>query len=233
MASSGGPSSTAQAVATAPTAASQAASQAVAPTPAPQPPVMQPTSAPAADCLPAASAQPPAALRPPLHSRPPPAQRLRSIRRLLRWPPARSFQVPVVLNGGTMSLPSPCSSITIRQSFSCVNVSAGDFLSRDGQAAPTHPHRRARGQSHRRHLASAGNARRDRHRRSMRAHLPGQDLRASDLAITRASVVNSAQQQLPVPSAQTSIVVQVGELQRSIESQPAIPVLDAAPASAA
>ena len=201
MASSGGPNSTAQAAATAPNPASQASSQVVAP----QPPVMQPTIQPpptvSPAVSPAASTQPPAITAPTggaaFALNPPPT------------PPASgaTFQVPVVLNGA-----SDVSSIALQLHYDpaklqLVNVSSGSFLSSDGQAAPTiHTDQ------------PAGNLVVGMSRPSGTHGITGTGVVCvltfqakasgpSDLAITRASVVNGAQQQLPVASAQTSIVV--------------------------
>ena len=88
-----------------------------------------------------------------------------------------------------------------------VNVSPGDFLSRDGQAAPPIHADQPAG-----NLVVGISRPPGTHGISgngvvcvltFQAKASG----ASDLAITRASVVNGAQQQLPVASAQTSIVV--------------------------
>jgi general secretion pathway protein D len=121
--------------------------------------------------------------------------------------PSASFQVPVVLNGG-----ADTASIALQMHYDStkimlVNVAAGDFLSRDGQAASvihtddpvgnlTIVASRPPGI---RGVSGAG----------VVCVLTFQAKAAgpSELAITRVSVVNSAQQQLPVESAQTSIVV--------------------------
>jgi general secretion pathway protein D len=206
MASSGGPQPTAQSAAT-------------APNPASQPPVMQPPSqssaqSPPPTASPAASVQPPAttpaaassaqvpvaspaasgaafALNPPLT---PPAS-------------GATFQVPVVLNGA-----SDVSSIALQLHYDpaklqLVNVSSGSFLSSDGQAAPTiHTDQ------------PAGNLVVGMSRPSGTHGITGSGVVCiltfqakasgpSDLAITRASVVNGAQQQLPVSTAPASIVV--------------------------
>ena len=218
MASSGGPNSTAQAAAIAPNPASQAASQVVTSTPAPLPPVMQttvPSPPPTAPpTVPAVTAPPPAtapaaanSAQAPIASptpggaafalNPPPT------------PPASgaTFQVPVVLNGA-----SDVSSIALQLHYDpaklqLVNVSSGNFLSSDGQAAPTiHTDQ------------PAGNLVVGMSRPSGTHGITGTGVVCvltfqakasgpSDLAITRASVVNGAQQQLPVASAQASIVV--------------------------
>jgi general secretion pathway protein D len=118
-----------------------------------------------------------------------------------------SFQVPVVLNGG-----ADTASIALQMHYDStkimlVNVSAGDFLSRDGQAASlihtddpvgnlTIVASRPPGI---RGVSGAG----------VVCVLTFQAKAAgpSDLTVARASVVNSAQLQVPVQSAQTSIVV--------------------------
>ena len=118
-----------------------------------------------------------------------------------------SFQVPVVLNGG-----EDTASIALQLHYdpakiTLVNVAAGDLLSRDGQAASvihtdepvgnlTIGASRPPGM---RGVSGAGVV----CVLTFQAKTAG----TSDLTITRASVVNSAQQQLPVESAQTSIVV--------------------------
>ena len=202
MASTGGPQPAAQTAATAPNLASQPASQVVTPTPAPQPPVIQPAAqSPPPAVSPAVSAQPPAITAPASGAafalNPPPT------------PPASgaTFQVPVVLNGAT-----DVSSIALQLHYDpaklqLVNVSSGSLLSSDGQAAPTiHTDQ------------PAGNLVVGMSRPSGTHGITGTGVvcvltfqakaaGASDLAITRASVVNGAQQQLPVASAQTSIVV--------------------------
>jgi general secretion pathway protein D len=124
-------------------------------------------------------------------------------------PPASgaTFQVPVVLNGA-----ADVASIALQLHYDAaklqlVNVSGGDFLSRDGQAAPPiHTDQ------------PAGNLVVGISRPPGTHGVTGTGVVCvltfqakasgpSDLSITRASVVNSAQQQLPVASAQTSIVV--------------------------
>ena len=118
-----------------------------------------------------------------------------------------SFQVPVILNGGTDT-----ASIALQMHYdpaklTLVNVAAGDFLSRDGQAASLiHTDEPAGnltiGASRPPGIRGVSGA-------GVVCVLTFQAKAAgpSDLTITRASVVNSAQQQLPVESAQTSIVV--------------------------
>jgi general secretion pathway protein D len=218
MASSGGPNSTAQAVATVPNPASQAASQVVAPTPAPRPPIIQPTIQPpptvSPTVSPAVSAQPPAvAVAPSAIPTPAPVASPATGAAFAFNPPptppasGATFQVPVVLNGA-----SDVSSIALQLHYDpaklqLVNVSSGSFLSSDGQAAPTiHTDQ------------PAGNLVVGMSRPSGTHGITGTGVVCvltfqakasgpSDLAITRASVVNGAQQQLPVASAQASIVV--------------------------
>ena len=204
MASNGGPNSTAQATATAPNAASQAASPVVAPTPTPPPALPPPASAePPTSAAPASAAASPAAAPVPSSSgavfalNPPTA------------PPASggTFQVPVVLNGA-----ADVASVALQFHYDpaklqLVNVSPGDFLSRDGQAAPPIHADQPAGNlvvgisrppgTH--GISGAGVV----CVLTFQAKASG----PSDLAITRASIVNGAQQQLPVASAQTSIVV--------------------------
>jgi general secretion pathway protein D len=124
-------------------------------------------------------------------------------------PPASgaTFQVPVVLNGAT-----DVASVALQFHYDSaklqlVNVSPGDFLSRDGQAAPPIHADEPAG-----NLVVGISRPPGTHGISgtgvvcvltFQAKASG----ASDLAMTRASVVNGTQQQLPVASAQTSIVV--------------------------
>lgn len=122
--------------------------------------------------------------------------------------PGGSFQVPVVLNGGT-----DVSSIALQLHYDpaklqLLNVSGGDFLGRDGQAAPFISHKDESGGN----LIVGTSRPAGTHGVSgsgvvcvltFQAKTSG----ASDLSITKASMVNSAQQQQPVQSAQTSIVV--------------------------
>jgi general secretion pathway protein D len=209
MASNGGPNATAQAAATAPNPASQAASQVVAPTPTPPPALPPPASAqPPASAAPAPVAAPPAsspaAAAPPVSSagaafalNPPTA------------PPASgaTFQVPVLLNGA-----ADVASVALQFHYDparlqLVNVSPGDFLSRDGQAAPPIHADEPAG-----NLVVGISRPPGTHGISGTGVVCVVTFQAkasgpSDLAITRASVVNGAQQQLPVASAQTSIVV--------------------------
>ena len=118
-----------------------------------------------------------------------------------------TFQVPVILNGAT-----DVASIALQLHYDAaklqlVNVSGGDFLSRDGQAAPPihsdqPPGNLVVGISRppgTPGVTGAGVV----CVLSFQAKASG----PSDVSIARASVVNSAQQQLPAASAQTSIVV--------------------------
>ena len=196
MASGGGPNATAQAAATAPNPASQAASQVVAPTPTP-PPALPPPAA----------TQPPAAAAPAGPSVP--AAGAAFALNAPSAPPASgaSFQVPVVLNGAT-----DVASVALQLHYDAsrlqlVNVSPGDFLSRDGQAAPPIHADEPAG-----NLVVGISRPPGTHGISGTGVVCVLTFQAkasgpSDLAITRASVVNGAQQQLPVASAQTSIVI--------------------------
>ena len=208
MASNGGPNSAAQAAASAPNPASQAASQVVAPSPAPAPALP-----------PAAQAQPPvAAPHAPVASTPAaspagtPVPSAAGAAFALNVPtaptaPGASFQVPVMLNGA-----ADVASVALQFSYDAsklqlVNVSPGDFLSRDGQAAPPIHADEPPG-----NLVVGISRPPGTHGVSGAGVICVLTFQAkasgpSDLAITRASVVNGAQQQLPVASAQTSIVV--------------------------
>ncbi len=229
MASNGGQSASAQSAATAPNPAPQAASQTVAPAPAPQsalPQVAQPATASptAAPAIPSqASAATPTAAPPetPPVASPAPAAATSAVSpappatgaafalNAPSAPPASgsTFQVPVVLNGAT-----DVASIALQFHYDAVklqlvNVSGGDFLGRDGQAAPPiHTDQ------------PAGNLVVGISRPPGTHGVTGTGVVCvltfqakasgpSDLSIARASVVNGAQQQLPVASAQTSIVV--------------------------
>jgi general secretion pathway protein D len=124
-------------------------------------------------------------------------------------PPATgaTFQVPVVLNGGT-----DIASIALQMHYNpaklmLVNVSAGDFLTRDGQAAPPIHADEPAG-----NLVIGISRPPGTHGATgtgvvcvltFQAKASG----ASDLTISRVSMVNSAQQQLPAGGAQTSIVI--------------------------
>jgi general secretion pathway protein D len=122
--------------------------------------------------------------------------------------PGNGFQVPIVLNGGT-----DVSSIALKMHYDpaklgLVNVSSGDLLTRDGQPAPFISHKdEADGSlivSVSRPPGTKGIS-----GSGVVCVLTFQAKAAgpSDLSINGASVVNSAQQQLPAQNAQTSIVV--------------------------
>jgi general secretion pathway protein D len=203
MASSGGPQPAAQTTVQAPTVQQSPAQQPAAtpaPTPqssAPQPPVLQTMPAPT---------QPAAA--PPATPAPSSAGAAFALS-APQVPPSSgaTFQVPVVLNGAI-----DVSSIAIQLHYDAaklqlINVSGGDLLTRDGQAAPPIHSDQPEGNlvvglsrppgTH--GVTGAGVV----CVLTFQAKASG----PSDLAINRASVINSAQQQLTVASAQTSIVV--------------------------
>ena len=121
--------------------------------------------------------------------------------------PGASFQVPVVLNGG-----ADTASIALQMHYDStkimlVNVAAGGFLNRDGQAASViHTDDPVGNLTI---VASRPPGIRGVSGTGVVCVLTFQARTAgpSDLTITRASVVNSAQQQVPVESAQASIVV--------------------------
>jgi general secretion pathway protein D len=210
MASSGGPQPVAQATV-------QQSATAPAPTPqTPAPPAVQPAAAPPAvspTISTAAPAQAPA-VAPPAPVATPAAAPAAATGAAFALnaptaPPASgaTFQVPVVLNGAT-----DVASIAIQLHYDAaklqlVNVSGGDFLSRDGQAAPPIHTDQPAG-----NLVVGISRPPGTHGvtgtgvvcvLTFQAKASG----SSDLSIARASVVNSAQQQLPAASAQTSIVV--------------------------
>jgi general secretion pathway protein D len=219
MASNGGPNASAQSAATAPNPASQVvaaqiAPQVTAPQPTP-PPNAPPTVSPAVPAQapavaipipgPATSTTSPTAATPPAPS----AAGAALVLNAPSTPPASgaTFQIPVVLNGAT-----DVASVALQFHYDpaklqLVNVSPGDLLSRDGQAAPTiHTDE------------PVGNLVVGMSRPSGTHGISGTGVVCvltfqakaagpSDLAIARASVVNGAQQQLPVSSVQTSIVV--------------------------
>jgi general secretion pathway protein D len=215
MASSGGPQPAAQATVQQPPAKQPAAQQpAAAPAPAPQPSAPPPTQPAAPVVSPAAPSQAPAVAPPaPVTASPsaPPAAATGAAFALNAptAPPASgaTFQVPVVLNGAT-----DVASIALQFHYDAaklqlVNVSGGDFLSRDGQAAPPIHTDQPAG-----NLVVGISRPPGTHGvtgtgvvcvLTFQAKAPG----PSDLSIARASVVNSAQQQMPATSAQTSIVV--------------------------
>ena len=208
MASSGGPNSAAQAAATAPNSASQAASQVVTPTPAPSP-----ANPPATQAQPPVAAPPaPVATTPAASPAAAPVPSAAGAAFALNVPtaptaPGASFQVPVMLNGA-----ADVASVALQFHYDAsklqlVNVSPGDFLSRDGQAAPPIHADEPPG-----NLVVGISRPPGTHGVSGAGVICVLTFQAkasgpSDLAITRASVVNGAQQQLPVASAQTSIVV--------------------------
>jgi general secretion pathway protein D len=210
MASSGGPQSTAQSAATAPNPASQAASQVVAPATAPQPALPPATTAPPQGAaVPAPVAAPPSTSPAATAPAALPASGAAFGLNAPSAPPASgaTFQVPVVLNGAT-----DVASVALQFHYDAsklqlVNVSPGDFLSRDGQAAPPIHADEPAG-----NLVVGISRPPGTHGISGTGVVCVLTFQAkasgpSDLAITRASVVNGAQQQLPVASAQTSIVV--------------------------
>ena len=226
MASSGGPQPVAQATVQQPSAQQQPPAQqpaaqppAAAPALAPQtpaPPAAQPAAAPPAvspTISTAPPAQAPAVAPPPLAATPvaAPAAAAGAAFALNApaTPPASgaTFEVPVVLNGAT-----DVASIAIQLHYDAaklqlVNVSGGNFLSGDGQAAPPIHTDQPAGNlvvgisrppgTH--GVTGAGVV----CVLTFQAKASG----SSDLSIARASVVNSAQQQLSAASAQTSIVV--------------------------
>jgi len=208
-------------------AAQQPAAQppVAAPAPAPQtpaPPAVQPAAAPPVAAAPPAvsptiSTAPPAqapAVAPPgpvaaMPAAPAAAAGAAFALNAPTTPPASgaTFQVPVVLNGAT-----DVASIAIQLHYDAaklqlVNVSGGNFLSGDGQAAPPIHTDQPQGNlvvgisrppgTH--GVTGAGVV----CVLTFQAKASG----SSDLSIARASVVNSAQQQLSAASAQTSIVV--------------------------
>jgi general secretion pathway protein D len=230
MASSGGPQPVAQATVQTPPVQPIAAQPSPAQQPAPQPPVLQssptPTQpAPSPAVSPAAPVQAPAVAlpAPPTTSTPPtsapaaappatPAPSSAGAAFALNPPPVppssgATFQVPVVLNGAI-----DVSSIALQLHYDAaklqlINVSAGDLLSRDGQAAPPIHSDQPQG-----NLVVGLSRPPETHGvtgtgvvcvLTFQAKASG----PSNLSIDRASVVNSAQQQLTVASAQTSIVV--------------------------
>ncbi len=188
-ASQGSPAATAQAAVPSPNSAS-ASAPTPAPTAAPALPAPSPAAAPAAP-----AAQPAAGASLTLNA---PAGPLSA---------GTSFQVPVALNGG-----ADTASIALQMHYdptkiSLINVAGGDLLSRDGQAASViHTDQPVGNLTI---VASRPPGVRGVSGGGVVCVLTFQARAAgpSDLNITRASVVNSAQQQVPVESAQTSIVV--------------------------
>ena len=190
---------------TASAASPAATAQAAAPPPSPaMPSAPPPALAPAA-----APASPPPSLPAPAAMAAPPTSGASFALNAPAGPmPAgASFQVPVVLNGS-----ADTASIALQMHYdpaklTLVNVAAGDLLSRDGQAASVIHTDEPVGN------LTIGASRPPGIRGvsgagvvcvlTFRAKAAG----PSDLTITRASVLNSAQQQVPAESAQTSIVV--------------------------
>jgi general secretion pathway protein D len=118
-----------------------------------------------------------------------------------------SFQIPVVLNGGEDTFSIALQMHYDPSKLALVNVAAGDLLRRDGQAASViHTDEPVGnltiGASRPPGIRGVSGA-------GVVCVLTFQAKAAgpSDLTITRASVVNSAQQQVPAEGAQTSIVV--------------------------
>jgi general secretion pathway protein D len=205
MGSNTGPTSAAQAAATTPNSAVAASQAAIA---APSSPPAATTPAPS----PPGPRQPPAAATgqtaPPTMGATPAT----SVGFALNVPdgavaPGSSFQVPIVLNGGT-----DVASIAMQMHYdpaklTLVNVSPGNFLSRDGQAAPPiHTDE------------PAGNLIIGTSRPPGTHGINGTGVvcvltfqakasGTSDLSIARASVMSSAQQQLPAQNAQASVQV--------------------------
>ena len=183
------------------------------PKPAAAPPAVQ--RAPAAPALAPAAMPPAPAATPPAAQAAPPAptgQVGAGANFALNAPPApvsvgTSFQVPVVMMGG-----ADVASMALQMHYDpsqlmLVNVAGGDYLSRDGQAAPPIHTDMPLGS-----LTIGVSRPPGTHGVSgagvvcvltFQAKVPGQ----SALAITRASVQNSAQQQIPVQTAQANIVV--------------------------
>jgi general secretion pathway protein D len=195
MASNGGPGATAQA----------AAPSMGAPATSNPPPAVTPANPPGGPpAAPAPAAPVPAGAAPPANPSAPgfvlnvPAAPLAS---------GTSFQVPVVLNGG-----ADVSGIALQLHYDptklmLVNVSPGDFLTRDGQSAPPIHTDQPVG-----NLTVGLSRPPGTHGVSgtgvvcvltFQAKTPG----PSDLSIARGAVVNGAQQQVQVASAQASVMV--------------------------
>jgi general secretion pathway protein D len=117
-----------------------------------------------------------------------------------------TFQLPVVLTGGTDIASVPMQIQYDPDKLSLVNVGPGEFLSRDGQAAPP-VHRDERGLisiNASRPPGTAGvNGGGIVYILSFQAKVAGESI----VAMTRAATVNSAQQQTPVQGARISIQV--------------------------
>ncbi len=205
-ASAGSPAATAQAAVPSPSSASPSAP---APAPTPAPAILAPS--PVSPSAPA----PTPALAPasPAPNPPAPAALPAAGASLALNAPAgplsagATFQVPVALNGG-----ADTASIALQMHYdpakiSLVNVAGGDLLNRDGQAASViHTDQPVGNLTI---VASRPPGVRGVSGAGVVCVLTFQARAAgpSDLNITRASVVNSAQLQVPVASAQTSIVV--------------------------
>jgi len=118
-----------------------------------------------------------------------------------------SFQIPIVLNGGFDTASVALQLRYDPAKLTLVNVSAGDFLTRDGQAASVIHTDDPAG-----NLTIGASRPPGVHGVSGTGVVCVLTFQAktagpSDLTITRASVMNSAQQQVPVASGQASIVV--------------------------
>ncbi len=199
----------------APPAAPQTASPPPAPTP--QAVTPSPSTVPAAAAVPPAAPAPstaaPAAEQPASGSAAVPAAPAAAGPSLMLNAPAAppasgaNFQVPIVLNGA-----ADIASIALQLHYDpaklmLVNVSAGDLLSRDGQAAPPihadqPPGTLIVGMSRPpgTHGVSGSGV-------VCVLSFQAKSAGTSNLSITRASMADSAQQQVQVGSAQTSIVV--------------------------
>jgi general secretion pathway protein D len=189
MSSNGGPGATAQA-ATPPASAPPAAP--------PSPPAVNPATSPVAS--------PPAAAAPPAATTPQGASFSLNVPSA-PLDPGASFQVPVMLNGAV-----DVSSIALQLHYDAtklmfVNLSPGDLLTRDGQAAPPIHTDQPVG-----NLTVGESRPPGTHGVSGSGVVCVLTFQAkaagpSDLSIARAAVVNSTQQQLQVASAQASVTV--------------------------
>jgi len=192
---------------TGPAATAQAPPPSFAPQPA-QPPASPPPSLPAATPPPAAAAPQTSAPAPAATAPAPPAASASLALNAPATPLAKGakFQVPVVLNGG-MDVTSIAFQVHYDPAkLMLVNVAAGDLLSRDGQAAPP-IHDDQSGTSTVAMSRPPGT-----HGISgtgvacfltFQVKAPGQ----TALAITLASVENSAHQQQPVSIGQATVVL--------------------------
>jgi general secretion pathway protein D len=144
---------------------------------------------------------------------PPPSGRPMTVNVMLNGPPGpiavgNTFQVPVVLMGGT-DISSVASKIQYDPArLSLVNVSAGDFLSRDGQSAdPIHSDPDGKGiisvNASRPPGATGVSGAGVVYVLSFQAKSAGQ----SSLVLTQAGVANSAHQPVPAQGSQANIVV--------------------------